>query len=101
MLRKDLRKNTMNKWSIGVIIFLAIYPAIISMIMTTVNRKKLKKQEEKREEYLNTLKVADRVVTISGIYGTIKGINRNIVMLEVAKNVEIEIDKASIIGALK
>ena len=91
----------MNKWLIATIIFLAIYPAIISIIMTIINRKKLNKQEEKREEYLNTLKIEDRVVTISGIYGKIKNINNNIVMLEVAKNVEIEIDKASIIGALK
>ncbi|ATD55786.1 preprotein translocase subunit YajC [Clostridium chauvoei] len=91
----------MSNWLIGVIIFLAAYPIIISMIMPTINRKKLQKQEEQREEYLNTLRVKDRVVTISGIYGTIKGIHNNIVRLEVAKNVEIEIDKASIMGSLK
>ncbi|GAB6167992.1 preprotein translocase subunit YajC [Clostridium carnis] len=91
----------MSKGLLGVIIFLAAYPIIISMIMPILNRKKIKKQEEMRDEYLSSLKIKDKVVTISGIYGTIKGIHNNIVRLEVAKGVEIEVDKASIMGALK
>ncbi|MDU1315141.1 preprotein translocase subunit YajC [Clostridium septicum] len=91
----------MSNGLLGVIIFLAAYPIIISMIMPIINKKKIRQQEEKRDEYLNTLKIKDKVVTISGIYGTIKGIQNNIVRLEVAKNVEIEIDKASIMGTLK
>ncbi|AYE33675.1 preprotein translocase subunit YajC [Clostridium septicum] len=91
----------MSNGLLGVIIFLAAYPIIISMIMPIINKKKIRQQEEKRDEYLNTLKIKDKVVTISGIYGTIKGIQNNIVRLEVAKNVEIEIDKASIMVTLK
>lgn len=86
---------------LALIVFLAAYPVMISLITPIINKKKIKKQETLRDEYLNTIKVKDKVVTISGIYGTIKGIHGNIVKLEVDNNVEIEIDKASIMGTLK
>lgn len=86
---------------LALIVFFAAYPVMISLITPIINKKKIKKQEILREEYLNTIRVKDKVVTISGIYGTIKGIHGNIVKLEVDNNVEIEIDKASIMGTLK
>ena len=86
---------------LALIVFFAAYPVMISLITPIINKKKMKKQEALRDEYLNSIKVKDKVVTISGIYGTIKGIHGNIVKLEVANNVEIEIDKASIMGTLK
>ncbi|GAA0083974.1 preprotein translocase subunit YajC [Clostridium sp. MB05] len=86
---------------LALIVFFAAYPVMISLITPIINKKKIKKQETLRDEYLNTIKVKDKVVTISGIYGTIKGIHGNIVKLEVDNNVEIEIDKASIMGTLK
>jgi preprotein translocase subunit YajC len=86
---------------LALIVFFAAYPVMISLITPIINKKKIKKQETLRDEYLNTIKVKDKVVTISGIYGTIKGIHGNIVKLKVDNNVEIEIDKASIMGTLK
>lgn len=71
------------------------------LAMPFFNRKRMKEQEGKREKQLASLNINDRVVTISGIYGSIKGIEKNIVKLEVAKGIVIEIDKASVMGALK
>ncbi|SCJ07385.1 preprotein translocase subunit YajC [uncultured Clostridium sp.] len=84
-----------------IIILLAMYPVVISFITPILNKKKLKKQEELRDQYLDTIKVKDKVVTISGIYGIVNNINNNIVKLEIAKDIQIEIDKASIMGTLK
>lgn len=84
-----------------IIILLAMYPVVISFITPILNKKKLKKQEELRDQYLDTIEVKDKVVTISGIYGIVNNINNNIVKLEIAKDIQIEIDKASIMGTLK
>ena len=42
------------------------------------------------------LSVGDKVVTAGGIYGKIKEIKDNIIVLEIADNVRIRIDKSSI-----
>ena len=91
----------MNKGIWILIILLGLYPVVVLLISPIINKKKMAKNEEEREKSLSSLKINDRVVTISGIYGKIKGINKNIINLEIAKDVIIEIDKASIIGALK
>lgn len=84
-----------------VLIICAGLPLLVILAMPFFNRKRMKEQEGQREKQLSSLNVNDRVVTISGIYGMIKGIEKNIVKLEVAKGIVIEIDKASVMGALK
>lgn len=84
-----------------VILCLASYPVVIMLFMPILNKNQMKKQEALREEYLKTLKINNKVVTMSGIYGNIKSIDGNIVKLEIAKNLEIEIAKESIIGTIK
>ena len=53
------------------------------------------KQEEIRK-FREALSVGDKVVTAGGIYGKIKEIKDNIIVLEIADNVRIRIDKSSI-----
>lgn len=91
----------MDRLPFILIVLLAAYPVVVLMIMPFLNKKKLAKQEGEREKILSSLKINDKIITISGIYGKIKKIDGNIVKLEIAKDVIIEIDKASIIGALK
>lgn len=67
---------------------------------TNDTQKRMKEQEKARDIYLSKLKPGDKVIIISGIYGIIKGINNNIVKLEISKGVIIEIDKESIMGVL-
>ena len=55
-----------------------------------------KKARQERDEMLSSLKVGSRVITIGGIYGTIVGLTDEIVRLQVADNVEIEMARASI-----
>ena len=57
-----------------------------------------KKARQERDEMLNSLKVGSRVITIGGIYGTIVGLTDEIVRLQVADNVEIEMARGSING---
>lgn len=84
-----------------IILCLASYPVVLMLFMPILNKNKMKKQEALRDEYLKTLKVNNKVVTMSGIYGNIKDIEENIVKLEIAKGLEIEVAKESIIGTIK
>ena len=62
----------------------------------------LRPQNKKQKEIANfrkSLQVNQKVITAGGIHGTIKEINDNDVVLEIASNVKIRIDKNSIFAA--
>lgn len=83
-----------------IILILATYTIIVSFISPMIHKKRMREQEKAREIYLSKLKPGDKVIIISGIYGVIKGINNNVVNLEISKGVTVEIDKESIMGVL-
>lgn len=58
--------------------------------------KPQKKARQERDEMLAGLKVGVEIVTIGGIYGTIKQLEDDFVMLEIAENVEIKISRNAI-----
>ena len=100
-MQKGLSWLTMNDRVLWLIILvLATYTIIISFVSPKKKKKRMKEQEKARDIYLSKLKPGDKVIIISGIYGVIKGINNNIVKLEISKGVIIEIDKESIMGVL-
>jgi len=55
-----------------------------------------KKRQEEIKKFRDALSVGDSVVTSGGIHGKIKEINDNTMVLEIANNVNITVDKASI-----
>jgi preprotein translocase subunit YajC len=54
------------------------------------------KQKADRERMLNALKKGDRVVTTSGMHGTVIGLGEHTVQLRVADQVKLEFDRGSI-----
>ena len=69
---------------------LAIFYFIILMPM--------KRRQKKVQEFQGSLKVGDRIVTTSGIYGTISKMNERSVQLQIADKVRIEISRAAVGG---
>jgi preprotein translocase subunit YajC len=57
-----------------------------------------KRKQKKLQEFLDALKVGDRVVTNGGIYGSVTKVNGNTVQLQVADKVRIELAKNAIVG---
>lgn len=57
-----------------------------------------KKQQQKHQEMLKSLKKGDRVLTSGGILGTIKAISDPIIYLDVADGVTIKIRKEHVGG---
>lgn len=55
-------------------------------------RPQMKKQKEAKK-FVESLKAGDEVVTNGGIYGTITTVEETTVILEIAKNVKIKVDK--------
>jgi preprotein translocase subunit YajC len=57
-----------------------------------------KRKQKKLQEFLDALKVGDRVVTTGGIYGSVAKVDGNTVHLQIADKVRIELAKNAIVG---
>src|SRR5436309_6931148 len=57
-----------------------------------------KKKQQKVQEFLDNLKVNDRVITTSGIHGQITRIGEQSIQVQIADKVRIEVSKAAIGG---
>ena len=57
-----------------------------------------KRQQKKVQEFVDSLKVNDKVITTSGIYGQIMKLDEQAVQLQVADKVNIKVSKAAIGG---
>ena len=57
-----------------------------------------KKQQKKVQEFVDGLKVNDKVITTSGIWGQIMKLDEQSVQLQVANSVQIKVSKAAIGG---
>lgn len=69
--------------------------ATIAIVYFMLIRPQRKRQKE-IDNFRKGLQAGQEVVTSGGIYGKIKEINDNIVVLEVAHNVNIRVDKSTI-----
>jgi len=58
----------------------------------------MKRKQQKVQEFLDSLKVNDKVVTTGGIYGLITRLDDQKVQLQVADKVRIDVSRASIGG---
>jgi preprotein translocase subunit YajC len=58
----------------------------------------MQRKQKKVQQFLDTLKVGDRVVTTSGIYGQITRLSDKSVQLQIADKVRIEVAKAAVGG---
>ena len=54
------------------------------------------RQRKKVQEMLGAIKNGDKVITTSGIYGTINGIDGDTIILKIADNVKIRVARAAI-----
>ncbi len=58
-------------------------------------------QQKKRKEMLSSLQKGDRVVSIGGIFGMIKELTEDTVILRIADNVNIKMARAGIDRVMK
>ena len=76
------------------IVPLAMVFAIFYFIVIVPN----KRQQKKVQEFLEGLKVNDKVITTSGIFGQVMRLDEQSVQLQIADKVHIKVSKAAIGG---
>ncbi len=80
------------------------YSGLIMMVLIFVVfyffmiRPQSKRQKEIKKQR-DAMKAGDKVVTSGGIYGRVKDIKENAVIIEIAENVRIKVDKNSVFVA--
>jgi preprotein translocase subunit YajC len=72
----------------------------IFIIMYFVMFRPQKKRQEQQQKLISALKTGDRVVTNGGIHGLISNVKETTVIVKVADNVKIEMDKSAITTVL-
>jgi len=68
---------------------------IILVFYFLLIRPQIKRQRE-REQLIAGIQTGDRILTIGGILGNVVEIKENVIMLEVAKNVILEMSKSAV-----
>jgi preprotein translocase subunit YajC len=79
----------------GMSTFLLMMGSIFAIFYFLLIRPQ-KKERQKHEEQVNSLKKGDRVIAAGGIYGTIIGVKDDKAAIKIAENVKIEVLKSSI-----
>jgi preprotein translocase subunit YajC len=72
--------------------------AIILAIFYFLILLPMKRRQKKVQEFQDALKVGDKVITTSGIYGQITRLGDRSVQVQIADKVRIEIAKAAVAG---
>jgi preprotein translocase subunit YajC len=58
----------------------------------------MKRRQKKVQEFVDGLKVGDRVVTTGGIFGSITKLTDQSIQLQIAPNVRVDVSRAAIVG---
>ena len=73
-----------------------IFFGVMILIFYLLIFRPQQKRAKKHQSFLASLRPGDRVITSTGIYGTVTSLTENIAELEIAKNVKIKILKNQI-----
>jgi len=60
-----------------------------------------RKRQQEQQRLVSSLKTGDRVVTNAGIHGLIANVKETTVIVKVADNVKIEMEKSAVTNVLK
>ena len=74
---------------------------MVMIIMYFLMIRPQKKRQQEQQKLVASLKTGDRVVTNAGIHGLIANVKETTVMVKVADNVKIEMEKSAVTNVLK
>ena len=72
--------------------------AVILGIFYLVLLLPMRRRQKKVQDFLNALKVGDRVVTSGGIFGSITKLGERSVQLQIADKVRVDVSRSAIVG---
>ncbi len=74
---------------------------LICVMMYFLMIRPQKKRQQEQQRLVSALKTGDHVVTNAGIHGLIANVKETTIMLKVADNVKIEMEKSAVTNVLK
>ncbi len=84
----------------GLLSTLIFFGAIMLIFYVMIIRPQVKRQKE-HQKMLSELKKGDRIITTAGIHGTITEIEDSVVVVQIADNTRIRLEKSAIATVLK
>jgi len=84
----------------GVVGNLVLFGSIILIFYFMIIRPQQKRQKE-RQLMIQSMKKGDKIITAGGIHGTIVGVEDKIILVQIADNVKVKIERSSIGNILK
>lgn len=82
----------MESSTLTLILYMAVFFGIMYFFMIRPQQK----QAKQRRAMLDSLRVGDKIITAGGIYGKIKKVKEDSVIIQIADKVEIEVTKTGI-----
>jgi preprotein translocase subunit YajC len=79
----------------GLMSNLILFGSIILIFYFMIIRPQQKRTKE-RQKLLDSMKKSDKVITSGGMYGTIVGLDEKTVLLQIADNVKVKLERGSI-----
>ena len=84
----------------GMIQTIILFGLIFVIFYFMIIRPQQKRQKE-RQKMLDALEKGDKILTAGGIYGTVIGIEDKTVLVQIADNVKVKVDRGSVGSVLK
>lgn len=84
----------------GLMSNLLLFGTIIAIFYFMIIRPQQKREKE-RKAMLSALKKGDKVVTSGGIHGSVSGLDDKTVLVQIADNVKIKVDRGAITAVVK
>ena len=78
--------------SISLIIMIVAIFAVMYFLMIRPQQR----QKKQHQDMLSKISKGDKIVTIGGIHGTVAGVKDNTVILKIADNVKVEVNRSAI-----
>lgn len=75
-----------------------IVPLIIMGIFLFIVILPMKRRQQKAQAFLAALKSGDKVITSGGIYGTVTRVDDQVLQLQIADKVRIDVSRNAIVG---
>ena len=79
----------------GLMANVVLFGSIILIFYFMIIRPQQKRQKE-RQKMVENMKKGDKVVTTGGIHGIISGMDEKTVLVQIADNVKVKLDKGSV-----
>jgi len=84
----------------GIMGNVVLFGSIILIFYFMIIRPQQKRQKE-RQQMIDSMKKGDKIVTAGGIHGTIVGVEDKILLVQIADNVKVKVDRSSVGNILK